>query len=175
MPGTLDSLAKTAVVVPVPAADPVVDRWRQRYDPGAAAGIPAHITVMVPWLPAEDLDAARLDQLRHEVGAISAFDFALTAVEWFDRRVLWLAPRPDEPFVALTTRLAERFGTPPWGGTFKRVIPHLTVARVSDREDLGPVDADVSAALPVQCRAEEAWVMVGDGRRWRVHDRAPLG
>ncbi len=175
MPGTLDSLAGSAIVIPVPEADPVVDRWRRRFDPGAVAGIPAHITLIVPWLARDRVDDEKLAELRHEMGATKAFDFSLTQVRWFDRRVLWLAPDPAEPFVALTARIAGRFATPPWGGTFETVVPHLTVARVTDREDLTPVAANVTAALPVRCRAEEAWVMVGDGHRWQVHSRASLG
>ena len=78
--------------------------------------------------------------------------------------MLWVAPEPAEPFLALTDRLADRFGTPPWDDEFDEVVPHLTVAHASDGVELVPDRRRrVTARLPLVCRAEEVWVMVGDG------------
>jgi hypothetical protein len=35
----------------VPAAEPVVSTWRERFDGSAAQGMPAHITALYPFLP----------------------------------------------------------------------------------------------------------------------------
>ena len=47
---TEDSLmnapTETALIVPVPEVEPIVGRFRDRYDPAAADGIPAHVTVV---------------------------------------------------------------------------------------------------------------------------------
>ena len=95
-------------------------------------------------------------------------------MDWFGRRVLWVAPEPAAAVPGLTDRLADRFGTPPWDDEFDEVIPHLTVAHASDGVELAPVAADVSRRLPVVCRAEEVWVMVGDGNRWELRHRVKL-
>jgi hypothetical protein len=54
------------------------------------------------------------------------------------------------------------------------VIPHLTVAHASDGVELVPIAADVATRLPVQCRAEEVWVMIGGGIRWELRHRVTL-
>ena len=42
---------QTALVVAVPSAEPVVARLRASYDVAAAYGVPAHVTVLYPFLP----------------------------------------------------------------------------------------------------------------------------
>ena len=175
--GTSRGGCQSAVVIPVPAAEDVVGRWRNEHDPVAAAGVPAHITLVVPWLPPARIGTAELDELDGVVKASPAFDFALTRVGWFGRRVLWLAPEPAEPFRSLTGLVSEHFGTPPWGDEFDEVVPHLTVGHVACRDgggDLAPVAAALAVRLPVICRAEQVWVMTGDGSRWTVRHRRDL-
>jgi 2'-5' RNA ligase len=175
-PGTSSGRAQSALLVPVPAAEGIVDRWRQEYDPVAPTGVPAHITLIVPWLPPAEIGDDDLRELAAVLGDTEPWDFALTHVAWFARRVLWLAPEPAGPFRALTGVLADRFGTPPWEDEFDEVVPHLTVAHASgDGVGLGRVVEDLRAALPVACRAEEVLVMVGDGRSWSVRAGFPLG
>jgi 2'-5' RNA ligase len=140
----------------------------------AAAGVPAHITLIVPWLPPEEITAADLEELEGVLHDVKAFDFELTHVDWFGRRVLWVAPEPPGPFLELINVLADRFATPPWEDEFDEVVPHLTVAHASDGVELVPVAADVAGRLPLACRAEEVWVMVGDGTRWSRRHRVVL-
>jgi 2'-5' RNA ligase len=182
---------QSSVLIPVPDAEPLVERWRMAHDPSAPAGVPAHITLLVPWIPPERLgddDLAALEQLFADV---APFDFALTKVGWFGDKVLWLSPAPATPFVDLTRRVAERFGTPPWGGEFSEVVPHLTVGLVDGARTVRTAVAratrspdgsrnlrraadTLSARLPVACRAQEVWVMVGEGPRWEVRHRLAL-
>jgi 2'-5' RNA ligase len=173
-PGTSSGRYQSAVLVPVPEADTVVGRWRQLHDPVASAGVPAHITLVVPWLPPDEITQADLDELDEELSDVKAFDFELAHVDWFGRRVLWVAPEPADPFRELTSRISQRFGTPPWEDEFDEVVPHLTVAHASDGVELVPVAADVSGRLPVKCRAMEILVMIGDGKKWTVRHRLGL-
>jgi 2'-5' RNA ligase len=153
-PGVSSGRRQSAILVPVPEADSVVGEWRLRYDPVAAAGVPAHVTLVVPWIPPDQIGSGDLEALANEVARVKAFDFSLTHVDWFSRRVLWVAPEPVGPFLALTSRLAERFDTPPWENEFDEVIPHLTVAHAADGVDLVPVATAVTDRLPIRCRAE---------------------
>lgn len=162
------------MLVPVPAADSVVGRWRFEHDPVAAAGVPAHVTLVVPWLPPDQITEDDLEKLDDELSGVRAFDFSLARVDWFGRRVLWVAPEPAEPFRQLTARLAARFGTPPWEDEFDEVVPHLTVAHAGEGVELVPIAADVATKLPLLCRAEEVWVMVGEGARWERRHRVRL-
>jgi hypothetical protein len=70
--------------------------------------------------------------------------------------VLYLAPEPDEPFLALVNTLAQHYPQyPPYGGAFGRVIPHVTVAR-GERSLLDLAAAAIASSLPVTAVAEEA-------------------
>lgn len=173
-PGTSANKKQSAILIPVPQADSVVGRWRFQHDPVAAAGVPAHITLVVPWVPPGEIDDKKLEELDDELAGVEAFDFSLARIGWFGRRVLWVAPEPAALFLQLTERLSERFSTPPWEDEFDEVVPHLTVAHASDGVELVPIAADVATKLPLHCRAEEVWVMVGDGTRWERRHRVPL-
>lgn len=174
--GTSSGRRQSAVIVPVPAAEAAVAAWRELYDPVAPAGVPAHVTLIVPWLPPAEITPADLDELEEAVAGTQPWDFTLTEVRWFGRRVLWLAPEPAGPFRSLTHELADRFGTPPWEDEFDDVVPHLTVAHASgDGVELAAVAAGLARALPVAARAEEIQVMCGDGQRWSTRARIGLG
>ncbi len=163
------------MLVPVPEAEAVVGAWRKRYDPVASAGVPAHITLIVPWLPPATIREEDLTALAATLRDVEPFDFELTRTAWFGRRILWVAPSPADRFRALTARLAKQFGTPPWAGEFDEIVPHLTVAHAPrDPAELDLVAADVGRLLPVACRAREVWVMCGDGRRWSPRAKVEL-
>jgi 2'-5' RNA ligase len=174
--GTSSGGRQSAIVIPVPDAESLVAPYRLEHDPVAAAGVPAHITLIVPWLPPDLIVPSDLTELGEILGATVAFDFSLRQAKWFGRAVLWLAPDPVEPFVKLTATLAERFGTPPYEDEFDEVVPHLTVAHVTDGtgESVQAISIALAKELPVACRAEQVCVMVGDGRRWWVHSTFEL-
>jgi 2'-5' RNA ligase len=164
-------------LIPVPAAEALVRAARLEHDPVAAAGVPAHITLIVPWVePARlNTDGEVVPALAETLADVKSFDFELTAVRWFAERVMWLSPEPSEPFRDLTDSLAQRFGTPPWAGKFAELVPHLTIGHAGFGGDLAPVAEALASQLPLPCRAEEVWAMVGDGERWHVHAKVPLG
>jgi 2'-5' RNA ligase len=175
--GTSSGRRQSAILIPVPQAEPVVRPYRLEYDPVAAAGVPAHITLIVPWLPPQEIAPADLVELAEALAGTDPFEFWLRRVSWFGRAVLWLAPDPIEPFVKMTSLLADRFGTPPYDDEFDEVVPHLTVAHASDGVELAGVAAQLESRLktdPIDCWAEQVWVMVGDGQSWSVRERIDL-
>ena len=44
-------MPESAILVPVPGAEPVAGRLRARFDRSAGRGIPAHVTVLYPFVP----------------------------------------------------------------------------------------------------------------------------
>ena len=48
----------SAVVIPVPEAEAVVGPHRARLDPFAAWGVPAHVTVLAPFVPPHAITGA---------------------------------------------------------------------------------------------------------------------
>jgi len=159
---------QSSLLIPVPEADSVIGRFRYAHDPLAAAGVPAHITLIVPWVDPTRIDETTLADLDYALVDVEPFEFDLTHVDWFGRRILWAAPEPSQPFVELISRLSQRYGTPPWAGQFDEVIPHLTIAHAGPGGRVVSAAADVAVRLPLRCRADEVWVMVGGGDSWTV-------
>lgn len=173
--GVAPGAPQSALLVPVPAAERLVGAARAVHDPVAAAGVPAHVTLIAPWVePAALDDELPLADLREALAGVAAFAFDLAEVGWFSDRVLWLAPTPAGPFVELTAALAARFGTAPWAGKFDEIVPHLTVGHAPLPGSLDQLAADLKAGLPLSCRAEEVWVMVAESTRWQLRFRVPL-
>jgi 2'-5' RNA ligase superfamily len=133
---------RTALIVPVPEAEPAVRAIRLAQDSSAARGVPAHITILFPFLASGELDEAALHEL---FARFPAFDFALDRVERFESGHVWLHPDPSWRFSDLTAAVWQRWPThPPYEGAFDEVIPHLT---------LSETPLDVELALPIACRA----------------------
>ena len=150
----MNNMAKSAFIVPVPEAEPWVKDLRERYDPIAAVGMPAHITVLFPFMSPDLLTDNDLARAAGIFRRFRPFEFRLEQVGRFPES-LYLVPEPDEPFISLTEAAVREFPEyPPYGGKFPEIIPHLTVANRSAElsaiaeaellpimKDLGPIDA----------------------------------
>jgi hypothetical protein len=175
------SAAHTAVVVTVPEAEPVVGRHRTRFDPAASWGVPAHVTVLYPFVDLSVLDDAGVRRLADVVRMVPAFACAFRRTAWFGQDVLWLAPDPDEPFRALTTAVWQAFPDhPPYGGAYADLAPHLTVGQRPDGHDvseLAAVEPPVSAQLPVSTYVDRVHLLAGVPAPggWRVLQELALG
>lgn len=168
---------ESALIVPVPEAEDLVGTWRERYDDSARTGVPAHVTLLYPFLPPEDVTPADLERLSALFAAAPATRYELVAVRRFSQGVLYLAPEPEAFLRELTGRIWSLYPhRPPYGGAFDDVIPHLTVAQAPHSGVLDAVEASVAAGLPIAAHATEAWLMLqGDDARWRAGHRFPLG
>lgn len=150
--------------------------WRERFDQSAAAGVPAHVTLVYPFAPFDAVVAGMLDALREVFAPVEPFGFDLVTPARFPT-VLYLVPKPGEPFRALIERLRRRFPEyPPYGGELEDVVPHLTVAESDDESLLARIEAELVPRLPIAGRVSEAVLMAeGDGGRWRVAVTFPFG
>ncbi|BEP60062.1 2'-5' RNA ligase family protein [Variovorax sp. V213] len=124
----------SAFAVQVPSAESLVGDLRQRFDATTTLGVPAHITLLVPFMDPLHVTPAVLEQAQRALSRVTAFSFALTKVARFPATT-YLAPEPFAPFVAMTMALVEAFPDfPPYGGEHQGVVPHLTVAHGNARE-----------------------------------------
>jgi 2'-5' RNA ligase len=165
---------ESAVIVRV-SIPPALERIRRRWDLAASAGVPAHVTILYPFLPPVELRPAIRAELATIAASVEPFDVRFAAVGRFPM-VVYLAPEPVAPFVALTATLTARFpGYPPYGGAFNEVIHHLTVVE-SQTEALDGIVGDVEPLLPFERHvgALEVIVECADGR-WRPRWRIALG
>ncbi|HEY8707047.1 MAG TPA: 2'-5' RNA ligase family protein, partial [Burkholderiaceae bacterium] len=140
------SMAESGLIVCVPEAEALVGELRERFDASARIGVPAHITVLFPFMPSTSIDASVLRAVRTLVGRARAFEFSLARVGRFPATT-YLAPDPPDPFITLTESLFREFPRfPPFAGAFPTIIPHLTVAHGSATES-ALAQAELLAAL----------------------------
>jgi 2'-5' RNA ligase len=167
----------SAVLVAVPEADDILSRFRARLDRSAAWGVPAHVTVLYPFVHPDRLDPTVLDRLAAAVGSVPAFDVTLARLSWFGDDRLWLAPEPDHPFRALTAAVWRQFPDhPPYGGIHEDPIPHLTVGHDAPAEVLEEAADAIRPLLPIQARVTRALLMQGapDADLWHTVAVLPL-
>ena len=176
---TVPTAAQSAVLVPVPEAERAVSRHRTRLDRAAAWGVPAHVTILYPFVAPAAMTAATMAALAGAVATVRAFDCRFPAIGWFGQDVLWLAPRPAGPFRALTRAVSAAFpGYLPYGGAYSDPVPHLTVGDrpAGGAADLRAAETELLRELPVAARISRVWVMTGTAApgSWRTVAELPL-
>src|ERR1700759_4220927 len=97
---------RTALIAPVPEAEPAVGAIRLDHDWSAARGVPAHITILFPFLSPAEVDERALGEL---FARFSAFDFTLDRLECSEDGHVWLRPDPAQPFADLTAAVWRRW------------------------------------------------------------------
>jgi|SRR5579875_77926 len=169
--------AETTLIVAVPEAQRVV-RWaRWRFDPSARRGMPAHVTVLYPFVEPAELDDAVMRRLEEVFASTAPFRFSLKAVGWFGDRVAYLLPEPSGPFLSLTQAVVDRFpGYQPYKGLYEHPVPHLTLGSVGSRARLSRAAQRAAKRLPVEASAREVLLMSHPHRgRWRPVRAFALG
>lgn len=170
-------MAQSAFIVQVPEAEPYVAQLRDRFDPSARLGVPAHVTALYPFMPPERIDEGVLQQVQSLVSTSGGFGFALEHVGRFPGTV-YLAPEPAERFVALTLGLIGSFpGYRPYGGQHESIIPHLTVAQAAEAE-LDAIERQLRASLPaagIAASCNELVLIENSSGRWRPFHSFRLG
>ena len=159
----------SGLIVEVPEAEPAVARLRERLDANALLGIPAHITVLFPFMPPSRIDPGTLTELARVFAAVSRFGFRLDRTDWFGDEVLWLAPHDPGPFRALTEAVHRAYPAyPPFEGQFSDVVPHLTVGHGHPVTDLRAAEESVRMHLPIDGYATAVTLVTEDcaGGRW---------
>lgn len=166
----------TALLVTVPEAEGLVGPVRAKHDPIAARGVPAHITLLFPFVPASEV-ADELGRLEGYFAGQRPFDYELTKTGKFGGDSLWLAPEPGHLFLELARGLWARYpDTPPYEGAFNTAVFHLTVAHAkNDKEALDAIAAQIEPGLPIACRATEVALMEeGTDGVWTTRATFPL-
>ncbi len=166
---------RSGIVVPMPELEPVVGEHRRAWDPVAALGAGAHVTVLFPFATPDAIDDAGLERIERALAGCEPFAVTFDAVRSFPDHVLYLAPEPAARFRALTEVLARAFPEyPPYRGQFAEIVPHLTVTHRPDAP-IETITAAVGAQLPVAAAASrvEVWQEGADGR-WSTRASFPL-
>jgi 2'-5' RNA ligase len=164
---------ESALMVLVPEAESLVKPFRDRYDPSAAAGVPAHVTLLYPFKHPDEIDQTVIDDLNQCFHRCAPFVFSLALVRRFPDAVLYLAPEPEKPFRELTLAIWDRYPeTPPYGRKWPDIVPHLSVACVKDEQRLDRITDDFVQAsqgrLPINAIAAQVALMEKKSGHWFV-------
>jgi 2'-5' RNA ligase len=171
---------RSALVVVASEAEPVVGPCRERHHRvSVERGIPPHLTILFPFLSANDLGGEALGKLQRAFAPVSPFGYELTRVESFPDAV-WLAPEPAERFLDLIGKARDAYpGLTPYGDPSLEPVPHCTIAAVdhSARVDelLRQLRAELEPRLPIRCRATKLALLAEQpDETWRTHATFPL-
>ena len=170
---------ESALVILIPEAESLVKSFRDQYDPSAAVGVPAHVTILYPFKPPDELTAEVITTLQDLISRQPSFQVSFQAFQGFPDTI-YLAPLPAEPFRRLTEIIVERYPeTPPYGGAFAEIIPHLTVAQVSDIQRLDKITDEFREVarkkLPISARVNTVSLMDNSSGSWKVRAQFSLG
>jgi 2'-5' RNA ligase len=175
---------QSALLLAVPAAEAAVGPHRARLDPSARDGVPAHLTVLYPFLPPAEIGPGVLAELSRLFAETPRFDFTLDRVRWFGELVVWLGPSDESPFRALTALAAATYPScSPYGGIYQDVVPHLTIGQVGGLTELRAAAEAVRPLLPITAEVIEVTLMAGPKPglpsgppdQWRTVASFPLG
>jgi hypothetical protein len=152
---------ESAIIIPIPEAEPLVGPLRLRYDASARLGVPAHITVLYPFCSVQAA-VGQMEVLRDVCQAIEKFRFSFTEVRQFSATA-YLHPDKSEAFVQITKTFVLRWPEyKPYSGVHNDMVPHLTVADRVDSQTLSAVEEHLRRHLPLNCIAAEIWLLTSD-------------
>ena len=170
---------ETAILLCVPEAEPLVHEWRLKGDPSASHGVPAHVTLLYPFLPVAQVDEGVCEELRWFFGGIDSFRVRFSRVGRFEHEgVVFLQPDSDD-LVQMARSLARRWPEcPPYSGSIaiEDLLPHLTIVQTDDRRLRQSAANAVSPGLPLTVTASAASLWAKDAAgEWSVHATFPFG
>lgn len=167
----------SAFVVKVPAAESIAADLRRRFDPTVALGVPAHITLLVPFMDPALITSEVLARARRVLQRTAPFSFVLGKVGRFPETA-YLAPEPAAPFIAMTRALAKEFPEfPPYDGAHDDIVAHLSVAHgntLHAQEAAIELQARLLASGPVQARCTEIALIENTSGQWMDMHVFPL-
>jgi hypothetical protein len=165
---------RTGLIIPVPAADALLNAVRGRH-PGAVRDVPAHVSVLYPFLPAEELDGPVTESLGTVFAEHRPTEVRFTACHR-QPGFVGLLPEPKDVLDALAAATRQRWPSVlPYGGAFgEDPGTHLTVAMGTDEATSAEIEQEVGGWLPLRARLDTAWLVVYD-HGWTVHSTFPFG
>ncbi len=164
----MDSDLASGLAVPLPGADSVVGHIRRKHDPSARDGMPAHVTVLTPFVHARQWSANHAARLARALADIAPFEARFRRTGRFGNTTVFLVPEPEERFTQLATSVAAAFPEyPPYGGAFSKVLPHLTLAHGAPEAVLDAVESAMDGHVDLRVRVSEVVVFSCDSSgRW---------
>ncbi|MDR3544147.1 MAG: 2'-5' RNA ligase family protein [Candidatus Limnocylindrales bacterium] len=149
---------------------------RDAADPLAARGVPAHVTVLFPFLAVDALTPTVRSTLAGLAAMHPPFVAPFSRVERWEEMV-WLVPAGQRPFLDLTLAVAALWPDhPPYEGVHESLIAHLTLVETTDRQARDAAWAAAVEVGPFDVAVRELTVITEtESGNWRTRWRLPLG
>ncbi|NNF53258.1 MAG: hypothetical protein HKN03_02340 [Acidimicrobiales bacterium] len=158
----------TALLFLVPEAQDLFDA----VGGATPGGIPAHITVLYPFIRPPKITSQTRDELAQLAAATDRFEVTITSLAQYEITT-YLNLEPEEPIRTITYRIFEQWPNyPPYGDIDLYIQPHMALAQ-------GVIPSDVESTalphLPVNAEITHLTVMVRRwSGRWKVDAQFPL-
>lgn len=168
---------ESAVLLCVPEAEELVGPWRDKADPSAAAGVPAHVTLLTPFLPVDRLDDGVVAELAWFFAGVDAFRVRFDHVgEFPEQGVVHLSPA-DGALDDLASALARRWPeAPAYAGRVDAPTAHLTAVRSDDAGLREQAAQALAGGLPLEGTIAHAALWVCDEHgQWSEAHVFPFG
>ena len=165
---------QSGLIVPIELPAPLA---AIRAESGAKTSLelPAHVTVLFPFIPVGDLDPSVGAELTELAAASAPFRARFEQVQR-QAEMVWLLPVQQEPFLELTADVVARWPAyQPYAGAFDTVIAHLTLV------ESGSAAVARAASMALEDRRFEVLVeelvLIGETESggWLEVDRFALG
>jgi 2'-5' RNA ligase len=159
---------ESALLLVCPSVEDAIGSERASLDLAAQDGIPAHITVVYPFQPAELMTAEDHRRLEDVVAGSGRLVLRLSEVRWFGASVLFLALEDPDPITHLIRAVSSAFPDyPPYAGRYAEPTPHLTIGHNQPVDELQAAAQSVSRRLPLTQELDHVELWTGpavDGR-----------
>ncbi|MFC8130770.1 2'-5' RNA ligase family protein [Streptomyces sp. NPDC057302] len=166
----------TAVLALLPDADPLLELAAQ-VDPGVVRpGVPAHATLLYPWLPADRIGARDLERLRAALVRAAPggghVPLRLTEVEQAGGFVGIPVPELHALATAVRTAFPEQV---PYGGRFGQDPPvHVTLSLDATAPTAADIARRVTGRLPIRAEVSAVHVVALTPDGWHGLAELPL-
>ncbi|SRR5258707_1036224 len=149
-----------------------------RYSLDTLIRVPAHLTVLYPFVDFEHL-AKACKTVREVAAEIRPFDITMSGYDQFPG-VIFMAPVDPAPIQNVFRRIYARFPQcPPYDGQFGDDLhPHMTVGEFRTEVDQAQAFKSLPEYPPTTFHVDRLYVMYGiDGKAipWLTYDIIPLG
>ena len=167
---------QTAIVIVLDEA-PQLEPVRAEFHPDAVAmGIPLHVTLLVPFVPPDEVDEAELEEFFTQ---FDGFTLTLTGLATWPG-VVYAVPEPRDQLLAIMHALFEKYPDfPPYECQIAEPEPHATLTELEPRESLEEVldgiRARTESLFPLTCGIRDVALLEEyEPDRWRERRRFPL-
>ena len=169
-------LATAVVIIASHEVQAIAVPTLRRYTPEALIRVPAHLTLLYPFVEYEQLNTA-CQKLRRILAEVEPFDITMDGYDCFPT-VSFMVPADPGPIQAVFRQILAAFPEcPPYRGLFGNDLhPHMTVGEFDNEAERQAVT--LPDYPPTTFRAECAHVLYGiDGQPlpWITYDVIRLG